>query len=89
MGDVRSDKKLVIKILLYCYDKNLLKNNNILYKMNFWFKKVKKGGQMLGDDLLIPDVQRAVQTFSVKNNMKFDILTLPNKNYPIFRCFKD
>lgn len=63
--------------------------DNVLADLNFWFKKVKKGGQILGDDYIIPDVNNAVGTFSVSNNMKFDLLSLPNKNYPIFRFFKN
>lgn len=63
--------------------------DNVLADLNFWFKKVKKGGQILGDDYLMTDVSRAVKDFAKQNKLEYDLLKLKNVNYPIFRFHKN
>lgn len=62
--------------------------DNVLADLHFWFKKVKKGGQIVGDDYNMKDVEKAVVDFSRDKNIQFDLLTLPNNGYPIFRFHK-
>lgn len=52
----------------------------------FWWKKVRPGGKMLGDDYYMNDVARAVNEFAndIKNAPEF--LTAEGKSYKIF-CF--
>jgi hypothetical protein len=56
--------------------------------LTFWWEKIKKGGQMLGDDYWMLDVARAVDEFSNNKNIKIDFLYKPNTNYKIYRFFK-
>lgn len=62
----------------------------VLADLNFWWKKVKPGGQMLGDDYesCCPEVAPAVKKFANDNNLKFDLLTKENNIYPIYRFIK-
>jgi hypothetical protein len=56
--------------------------------LEFWWKKVRVGGQMLGDDYWMSDVSQAVNEFSVKYNVPYNFLTLPNNNYKIYQFYK-
>ena len=56
--------------------------------LEFWWKKVRVGGQLLGDDFWMKDVERAVEEFSRKYNIPYDMLTLPNNTYKIYRFHK-
>ena len=63
-------------------------NHEYQYVLNdllFWSKKVRRGGQILGDDYWMPDVTRAVHDFEKISNKTVDFLTLPNHDYKIFR----
>jgi hypothetical protein len=62
--------------------------DNVFADLNFWIKKIRKGGQMLGDDYIMDDVKRAVNDFSNLNNINYDLLTLETTKYPIFRIKK-
>lgn len=62
--------------------------DNVFADLNFWIKKIRKGGQMLGDDYIMDDVKRAVDDFSNLNNINYDLLTLETTKYPIFRIKK-
>lgn len=55
--------------------------------LQFWYKKVRDGGQILGDDYCMSDVCAAVHDFEVVINKKADFLTLPNNSYKIYRFF--
>jgi hypothetical protein len=62
--------------------------------LEFWWKKVKKGGQLLGDDYSSchPGTAKAVDEFAIKNNLKIDFLKKENgrcSNYVIYRFFKN
>jgi hypothetical protein len=59
--------------------------DNVYKDLNFWYKKVRKGGQILGDDYWMDDVKRAVHTFATEQNLNVDKLTRPNKDYIVFR----
>jgi hypothetical protein len=56
--------------------------------LQFWWKKLKKGGHMLGDDYWMSDVEKAVTEFSNTININPDFLTLPNNTYKIYRFIK-
>ena len=57
----------------------------------FWWKKVKKGGWLLGDDYASchPGTRRAVNEWSKKNNMVLRFLYKPNNKYPIYYFIKN
>jgi len=63
--------------------------DNVFADLNFWIKKIRKGGQMLGDDYIMDDVKRAVDDFSNLNKINYDLLSLETTKYPIFRFKKD
>lgn len=54
----------------------------------FWWRKIRVGGQMLGDDYWMEGVKRAVKEFAVSNDVKYDLLCKENTGYPIFRFCK-
>jgi len=56
--------------------------------LEFWWKKVRVGGQRLGDDYWMPDVARAVNDFANSLNIIYDLKTLPNNTYMIYRFHK-
>jgi len=53
----------------------------------FWWKKIRVGGMMLGDDYWMEPVARAVNEFSLENNLRIRFLTREGCAYKIF-CFK-
>ena len=57
----------------------------------FWWKKVRKGGWLLGDDYSSghPGTTRAVDEFAYKNNLKIEFLTKENNTYPIYKFVKN
>jgi hypothetical protein len=57
----------------------------VLDDLYFWSKKVRPGGQILGDDYWMSDVSRAVHDFEKNSNKSVDFLTLPNSDYKIYR----
>lgn len=59
--------------------------DNVLADLLFWSKKIKPGGQILGDDFWIDDIKRAVDFFSTSTHMVYDLLRLPHKEYYIYR----
>lgn len=56
----------------------------------FWWKKLRKGGWLLGDDYAscCPGTTRAVDEFTVKNNLKIEFLSLQNSEYPGYPIYK-
>ena len=56
--------------------------------LKFWWKKIRVGGQMLGDDWWISDVQQAVSEFANTNSLEFDFLEKESEKYKIFRFKK-
>jgi hypothetical protein len=60
----------------------------VLADLEFWWKKVRSGGQLLGDDFWMIDVSRAVQCFASNNKLTFDFITRPDKTYKIYRFRK-
>jgi len=59
--------------------------NYVIADLIFWRNKVRPGGQLLGDDYWMDDVARAVHDFEKLSNLKADFLTLPGKDYKIYR----
>lgn len=58
--------------------------------LRFWWKKVKRGGMMLGDDFWMGGVERAVQEFAAENNLLLSFAPNPaNEEYKIYQFFKD
>jgi len=56
----------------------------------FWWKKIRKGGWLLGDDYnsCHPGTTKAVDEFCFKNNLKIEFLSKPNTTYPIYKFVK-
>ena len=56
----------------------------------FWFKKLKKGGWLLGDDYrsCFPGTTKAVDEFARNNNLTLEFLYKDNTNYPIYKFVK-
>ena len=52
----------------------------------FWWRKIRPGGKMLGDDYWMPHVERAVSEFSIKIQRTPEFLMKEGTNYKIF-CF--
>jgi hypothetical protein len=60
----------------------------------FWWKKLRKGGWLLGDDYgsCHPGTTKAVDEFAENNNLKIEFLSLPNSiqpGYPIYKFIKN
>jgi len=67
--------------------------NAVKEDLNFWWKKLRKGGHLLGDDYnsCHPGTTKAVDEFAKNNNLKVDFLSKPNSTspgYPIYRFIK-
>jgi SAM-dependent methyltransferase len=60
----------------------------VLADLRFWWKKLRVGGQILGDDYWMDDVKQAVSDFSKEKNITFDFLTRTDNDYKIFRFHK-
>ena len=56
--------------------------------LEFWWKKVRSGGQMLGDDYWMEDVARAVHEFADAHSLQVDFLYREGSEYKIFRVKK-
>lgn len=52
--------------------------------LEFWWAKLRVGGQLLGDDYWINEVAIAVRDFATKHNLTAEFLTLPGKDYKIY-----
>ena len=52
----------------------------------FWWKKIRPGGKMLGDDYWISHVKSAVDEFALNIQIPTEFLTVENNDYKIF-CF--
>jgi hypothetical protein len=64
--------------------------NAVSKDLPFWWKKVKIGGWLLGDDYnsCHPGTTKAVNEFAQKMNMKLQFLYKPNNTYPIYYFIK-
>lgn len=60
----------------------------VLADLEFWWPKVRKGGQLLGDDYWMGDVARAVHEFANKQGLTVDFLTKEGTTYKIYRFYK-
>jgi hypothetical protein len=58
----------------------------VIQDLHFWWKKVRIGGKILGDDYWMQQVSRAVHEFSRKKGVRVSFLTKPGTDYKIF-CF--
>jgi len=62
--------------------------------LEFWWKKIKVGGWLLGDDYnsCHPGTTKAVNEFAIKKNLKIEFLYKYNrevKDYPIYKFIKN
>lgn len=67
---------------------------NVIKDLPFWWKKLKKGGFLLGDDYMSchPGCKKAVDDFTKKNNLKIEFLSKENSTmpgYPIYKFVKE
>jgi len=56
--------------------------------LEFWWKKVRSGGELLGDDYWMTDVARAVREFADSYTLNVDFLYREGSEYKIFRIKK-
>jgi hypothetical protein len=61
----------------------------VVNDLSFWWKKIRSGGQLLGDDYWMEQVARGVNYFAKYNNLQYDFLYKDNTDYKIFRFIKD
>lgn len=61
----------------------------VLADLSFWWKKVRVGGQLLGDDYWMEGVRSAVDHFSMRELLEYDFLYRPNTAYKIYRFKKE
>lgn len=52
--------------------------------LEFWWAKLRRGGQMLGDDYWMNDVRKAVLEFCEKHKVDLEFITNNSNNYSIF-----
>lgn len=62
--------------------------NAVRADLTFWWKKVRVGGQLLGDDYWMSEVAQAVNEFAAEHNLVCDFLYRPGTTYKIFRFTK-
>ena len=62
--------------------------NAVFADLEFWWKKLRVGGQILGDDYWMESVSSAVKDFSKKYNLRGDLLKKEGTNYSIYRFHK-
>jgi hypothetical protein len=62
--------------------------NAVFADLEFWWKKLRVGGQILGDDYWMESVSSAVKNFSKKHNLKYQLLKKEGTNYSIYRFHK-
>jgi hypothetical protein len=60
--------------------------NSVRNDLLFWWKKIRPGGKMLGDDYWMSDVARAVHEFASDIKQTPEFMTAEGKSYKIF-CF--
>jgi len=60
----------------------------VLADLQFWWEKVRHGGQVLGDDYWMEEVARAVHDFAEQKGLTVDFLSRPGTNYKIYRFHK-
>jgi hypothetical protein len=60
----------------------------VIQDLPFWWKKVRVGGRMLGDDYWMDSVARAVNQFARENNLVPEFLSIEGKDYKIFSFTK-
>jgi len=68
--------------------------NAVIQDLPFWWKKLRRGGLLLGDDYdsCWPETTKAVDDFTKMNNLKIEFLSKPNATkpgYPIYTFVKE
>jgi len=62
--------------------------NAVVKDLPFWWKKIRSGGQLLGDDYWMPEVAKAVHEFANSHNLQVNFLYKDGSNYKIFNFVK-
>jgi len=62
--------------------------NAVFADLEFWWKKLRVGGQILGDDYWMSSVSSAVKDFSNKYNVRGNLLKKEGTDYSIYRFHK-
>lgn len=60
----------------------------VLADLKFWWKKLRVGGKLLGDDYCMESVKRAVDEFATRNGLRYDLLSKMDAQYPIYQFSK-
>jgi hypothetical protein len=60
----------------------------VIADLNFWWSKLRKGGQLLGDDIWLDSVLRAVNEFSLLHKIPYDLLQKEGTSHNIYRFKK-
>jgi hypothetical protein len=60
----------------------------VVKDLPFWWKKVRSGGQLLGDDYWMPEVAKAVHEFADSQHLQVNFLYKDGSNYKIFSFTK-
>ena len=60
----------------------------VVKDLPFWWKKVRSGGQLLGDDYWMPEVAKAVHEFADSHDLQVTFLYKDGSNYKIFSFTK-
>jgi hypothetical protein len=60
----------------------------VIQDLPFWWKKVRVGGRLLGDDYWMDSVSLAVDQFAKENNLVTEFLSSEGKDYKIYSFTK-
>ena len=60
----------------------------VVKDLPFWWKKIRSGGQLLGDDYWMPQVAKAVHEFADSYHLQVNFLYKDGSNYKIFSFTK-
>jgi len=60
----------------------------VLADLNFWWKKIRVGGEILGDDYWMDSVSNAVHDFADEHKLTCNFVTKEGSDYKIYRFRK-
>lgn len=61
---------------------------SVLNDLELYWKKIRKGGQIVGDDYWLPKVSKAVNEFAARKGIKIDFLTKPSSTQPGYKIYR-
>lgn len=62
--------------------------NAVSGDLDFWWRKIRVGGQLLGDDVWMEPVAKAVEHFAKRERLSYDFLYRDGSTYKIYRFRK-